>query len=228
MIRTPFDQIIKKITFRTTLFNEISRPKYEFNLSPVQLCRLCKAISDTRSSNRRPGCIVEVGVARGMTTTFLLKHMELEGDRRNYYCVDTFEGFTKEDIEHEVERRGKKKTDYGGFSYNDIRAFQKNLNKNGFENAVAVGADVNSFDFLALAPIDVLLVDVDLYRPTLSALKGSYRHLNDDAFVMVDDVVVESIYDGARDAYHEFVRMNALPAVIFGNRCGLILKREQS
>jgi hypothetical protein len=227
MLKSRLNQIAKKILFRTTFLNEFSRPKYEYCLSPAQLSWLCNAISDTKLSNSKPGCIVEIGVARGMTSTFLLKHMEIEGDRRSYYCIDTFGGFTPEDINYEVKKRNKKKPDYIGFGYNDFQVFKKNLVKNGFKNAIAISADVSLVDFSALWPIDVILVDVDLYRPTLNSLRNCYRHLNDTAYVMVDDIVADSIYDGAKEAYHEFIKAENLPCVMLGKRSGLIIKREQ-
>lgn len=215
--------MVKKILFRSSFLNGLSRPKYEFCLSPAQLSWLCEAISETRSANRQPGCIVEVGVARGMTTTFLLKHMEIEEDSRRYYCLDTFGGFTAEDVDYEVTVRDKKRRDYGGFAYNDLSAFKKNLIKNGFKNGIAIKADVGRFDFSVLAPIDVMLVDVDLYRPTLYALRDSYPFLNSRAFVMVDDVVAGSIYDGAGEAYHEFIKSENLPCIMLGKNAGLII-----
>src|SRR5688500_10781358 len=113
-------QLIKRAAFRWPILRDVVRPRYSFNIAPMQLCWLAEAINDTRNGD---GCIVEVGVARGMTSTFLLEQMRRTGDERTYYCIDTFSGFVREHAAFEVSERGKKPSEYRAFSYGDAGIF---------------------------------------------------------------------------------------------------------
>src|ERR1700730_17088792 len=93
-------QHLKRAAFRWPGLRELSRPRYDYNIEPTQLAWLCRAIEDTRTAHASDvstqGCVAEVGVARGMTSVFLLEHMRQIGDKRTYVCIDTFSGFRKE------------------------------------------------------------------------------------------------------------------------------------
>src|ERR1700730_10078460 len=86
-------QHLKRAAFRWPGLRELSRPRYYYNIEPAQLAWLCEAIAASKShaTFKQPvqGCVVEVGVARGMTTVFLLEHMKKIGDTRTYVCMDT-------------------------------------------------------------------------------------------------------------------------------------------
>jgi len=92
------------------LLRPISRRAIRFGTNPDQLSWLVQAIHATRG-NSPAGSIVEVGVARGMTSAFLLEHMKQTGDRRPYVCIDTFSGFLEADVDHEVKMR---RSSHGG------------------------------------------------------------------------------------------------------------------
>src|SRR5262245_44349883 len=87
----------KWVVFRTGLF----RAMYPYNLNPIQLAWLCESIERSRT-NQEPGCIVEAGVSRGMTSFFLTRHLHLQYDKRAFIAVDTFSGFDAEDVDHEI------------------------------------------------------------------------------------------------------------------------------
>jgi hypothetical protein len=212
-------QWIKRAAFRWPILNNISRPRYSYNISPAQLSWLCDAITATKDGS--DGCIVEVGCARGMTTAFLLSHMKDIGDRRPYICIDTFSGFTPEDVKFEVSARSKKTTDFYGFSYMDAGIFRNNVLKLGYPNCQVFAADAASFDWSIIPKIDVMLLDVDLFLPTKAVLERSKSRWSPDARVMVDDVRPGGVYDGAHDAYHEFCRAQGLPASVIAGRAGI-------
>ncbi len=90
-------------------------PKYAYNFNPAQLCFLCQCIEDTREI---AGAVAEIGCSDGSTTIFLKKYMDARGIRKDYYAVDTFAGFVAEDIEFEIERRGKTKEMFAAFQRN--------------------------------------------------------------------------------------------------------------
>ena len=66
--------------------------RYPYFFTPAQLAFLCECLD--RDFNL-PGCVVEVGCARGFTTIFLNRHLEARGIRKKYYALDTFGGFTR-------------------------------------------------------------------------------------------------------------------------------------
>lgn len=220
-------QHVKRAAFRWRGLRELSRPRYGYNIEPTQLAWLCDAIEDTRtigsSDNRQPGCIVEVGVARGMTSVFLLEHMRQTGDRRTYVCLDTFSGFTKQDVEHEVKVRGKKRSHFRGFQYNQKTIFEENLWKCGFDNVVVHECDAGSFDWRGIPFIDVMLLDVDLYVPSKAVLANSFERWSKCARIMLDDISPAGDYDGAFHAYREFCESNGFPEVKIGNKGGVIV-----
>jgi len=216
-------QWVKRAAFRWPVLRDFSRPRYSYNIYPSQLSWLCHAITATRDNSG--GCIVEVGCARGMTTAFLLAHMNNIGDQRPYICVDTFEGFTPADVQFEVNQRGKRLQDYRGFSYNDAAIFHRNIGKCGYGNHRTIKGDVGAFDWTKIPPVDVMLLDVDLYAPTKAALESSIARWSSDAHIMVDDVASDHIYDGAGYAYREFCDSHGFAATVVGTKGGVILAR---
>lgn len=210
----------KKIAFRSKLFNRFSKPHYPFNLEPVQLARIIEEIEQRRDT---PGCVVEIGVARGMTTRFIAEHLLRSGSKKTLYCVDTFSSFTQKDIDYEVHQRSKDLSLLRGFEYNDFEVWKNNFRE--FDGQVVpIQSDCSVFDYSGVAPISVALLDVDLYLPTTRTLPHLYEALEPGGVIFVDDVMADHHYDGAAEAYFEFVRANGLPERVLGNKCGLIYK----
>ncbi|MEM6384287.1 MAG: class I SAM-dependent methyltransferase [Pseudomonadota bacterium] len=212
--------------YRTPAINSVTRPKYPYGLVPAQLTWLCNAIDATRQADggSEPGCIVEIGVAQGKSTVFLLEHMRDMGDTRPYYCVDTFSGFVDEHVEHEVNAREKKRAAFSAFSYNDEEIFKKNIEANGFSNMHTLAGDAVKVDWSSLPPIDVMLLDVDLYIPTLQILNNSRPFWSANAHILLDDVKPGGNWDGAEQAYREFTEANDLPYVKVGSKGGSIIQ----
>lgn len=144
---------------------------YKYCYDPAQLCGLCGFISESACV---PGAIIEVGCAAGHTTVFLNKYMDACGIEKEYICVDTFSGFTKDDVEYEAEFRNKGMhlARYAfQFHDNDKRRFDRRLQYNGVTRVQSIKADANEFDFLGVGRIAFCLIDVDLYRPIKKVLE---------------------------------------------------------
>ena len=75
----PLD-LIKTVAFRHT---KLGMPKYPFNIEPVQLATLVFEIDRLRDT---VGAIVEIGVARGMTTRFICEHLIRAGCEPESLC----------------------------------------------------------------------------------------------------------------------------------------------
>ena len=116
--------LIKIVAFRYTRFGA---PVYPFpTVEPIELATLVFEIDRLKET---PGAIVEIGVARGMTTRFLSEHLVRSGySNQKYYAIDTFSSFLKSDIDYEVANRGKKRWDFRGqFKYNDFDVWKRNF-----------------------------------------------------------------------------------------------------
>jgi hypothetical protein len=80
-------------------------PSYGYGLDPAALAFLVIALSERA---RTPGCVVEIDVARSMTTRFLAEHMTREGIRKPYHAIDTFAAFMPDDVVYEKTRRARR------------------------------------------------------------------------------------------------------------------------
>jgi len=110
-----------------------------------------------------PGAAVEVGCHQGWTTCFLVEALREQGVKRDYVCIDTFTGFTLEDVAVEYNGRGKAAGIYdNGFVINDPKWLKASVKRFGYSNVSVHRADATTFDYQALGKIAFALVDVDL------------------------------------------------------------------
>jgi predicted O-methyltransferase YrrM len=192
-------------------------------MSAQQLCLLCSKLEETRHIK---GAILEVGVAAGFTTMFLKKYMDSAGIEKRYICIDTFAGFTKEDIAVEVSTRGKKRSDYAAaFSINSKAWFDEAMRINGIGRVESYRADAGTFEYSKLGPLAFCLCDVDLFRPTSRALPRIFDQLSPGGILIVDDCDENDyLWNGAAQAYREFIASIGLPKRIVLGKLGLIAK----
>lgn len=210
-------ELAKKIVFRYT---SMGVPKYPYNIEPIQLAEIVKGIDFTLKNNSIKGSLVEIGVARGLTSRFIVEHCLNNGYSNDFYCLDTFSSFTENDIVYEVDKRGKSRSELVGFAYNSFEIWKRNFSKYNFVKPIK--CDASSFDFSKISPISFCFLDVDLYLPTKNVLKNIFPYLNTSAIVIVDDVMDNNCWDGAYQAFMEFTEENDLSYEIVGNKCGVI------
>jgi O-methyltransferase len=188
-------------------------PKYRYMFSPEQLWAICQA---AETGYKLGGAFAEIGVFDGGTTVYLHRHLEGDGEPPVYYCIDTFSGFTNEDIE--VERQRGKTDDYADlFYYNSKACFERTMKMNGIDRAVVVQADAGTYDYSTLPPLSFALIDVDLLRPMRVALAGCWDRMVPGGIMVVDDCETSedrhttmSAFDGALVAYEEFCEKQGL------------------
>ena len=217
-MKKQISEALKKFAFRYT---SLGKPSYPYNIEPMQLTLLVNEIERLKSTQ---GCLVEIGVARGMTTRFLAEHICNEGlqDTHSYYAIDTFTSFVEADLEYEVKERGKKLSELKGFAYNDFDIWQNNFKE--FPFIKPIQSDCVEFDYQSLAPIKMTFLDVDLYLPIIKTLPKLYDATVSGGVIIVDDVKDKQVYDGAYQAYHEFCKDHKIKPIIVGNQCGVIYK----
>lgn len=201
-------------------FRRRYRFDYDFGFTPLQLFYICECIARTREL---PGPVVEIGCDRGRTTVFLNKYMDAIGLSKSYICIDTFAGFTDEDIAHEVLGRGKQ-TNWQMFHKNRKAWFERVIRRNAITRVDVVQADVNSHDFAQYHDVSMCLIDVDLYRPVKSSLEGIYDRMAKGGVVIIDDCRPDYTFDGAHEAYREFAYHRGLPVEILLDKLGVLWK----
>lgn len=213
-------------------FRDIWYPRYEFQMTPRQLCFLADCLDRIEDVD---GAILEIGCAHGLTTTFLYEYMIGSGFKKDYICIDTFAGFTKEDIAVEADEREKDAAVYGKiFKDNNPDWFKEALRRRNIHDVRVIHADISQLkDEQLPSRIAFCIVDVDLYRPVLSALRKVYPRLSSGGVIVVDDcwykaspsfvgVDVADVYDGAMQAYREFTVEHNLPEKLVEEKLGLI------
>jgi hypothetical protein len=206
-------------------YTSLGVPTYCYNIEPIQLATLINEIERLKEVK---GNIVEIGVARGLTTRLLCQHIinqKLDASL-TLYAVDTFDSFTNEDLDYEVQKRGKILPELKAFGYNDFKVWKKNFSRYPFVQAIQ--SDCSIVNYAKIGPIKLAFLDVDLYLPTKKTLVKLYEVLVDGGVILVDDVLANNKYDGAYQAYMEFCDEYKIQPLVIGNKCGLIYKNNSS
>jgi predicted O-methyltransferase YrrM len=218
-----FQKLIREIQFLPPL-RRFFFPRYQSMMTPAQLCFLCQCIEQTREV---PGQIVEIGCALGTTTIFLNKYMDAQHIDKHYICVDTFSGFVAEDIDYEVVNRGKRADLLSAFRVNKKTWFDGTMEMNGIIRVQSIEADINHFDFSILGNIAFCLLDVDLYRPIEHALPRLLDALSPGGIIVVDDCNPQhTLWDGADQAYKEFIKRVSMPSRVMFDKLGIVEKAK--
>ncbi len=214
-------EIAKYVVYRTPILRALMAPSYDYKVSPGQLAAIIDLIDDTREVG---GVVVEIGVAKGQTSTFILEHMRTTGDDRKVVFVDTFNGFTEDSVRYETERRGKTITLYDSFRYGHDELFRRNLAAQGYVDFEIVKGDASLVDWSVFGGIGAVLLDIDLYKPTIEVLKNLWAYIVPGGGIVVDDCLADTQWDGSLQAYEEFIKLHDFPFRRVGNKGGLIVK----
>lgn len=213
--------LIKDGSLKTGIFAKKIFSVYPFQFSPRQLMFLTECVERVADV---PGCCAEVGCNRGYTSAFLKRFMEESGIDKPYFAVDTFSGFLSEHVDHEVAKRGKSESIRYKMADNKKSWFDRSMEVTGIKNLTAIQADAATFDYASIGPIAFCLLDVDLYVPIAKALPGIYANLSPGGIIVVDDCAPDQAWDGALQAYGEFVQSMNLPHDVRNTKLGVIEK----
>ena len=211
--------IIKDASLKSGIYDETFFNVYPYMYEPEQLLFLTNCLAAITLVS---GCIVEAGCAFGATTVFLNKFLTRQGAERDYYAIDTFSGFVDDQAAHEIEHRGKPASLKGHFTENKKAWFDKSMALHDIKRVKSVQCDVTKFDFAAISPIAFCLLDVDLYKPIKDVLPKIYAAMAPGGIIVVDDCQPSNIWDGALQAYDEFVEQKGLPREIAVEKLGII------
>lgn len=214
-------EAVKWLVYRTPVAERAMAPSYPYKLNPAQLCAMVELVDATRSA---AASVAEVGVAKGDTSVFLLEHLRTTGDDRPLLLFDTFGGFTSESVSVEVATRGKAAGEYDVFRYGDSRRFERNLRRAGYDRFRVVTGDAAAFDWGTIAPIGAVILDIDLYQPTITTLEAIWPHLVPGGGIVVDDCLPDTPWDGSLQAYEQFIAAHGLPFERVGHKGAVVRK----
>jgi O-methyltransferase len=217
--------VVKEVALHVPRLRDLLGPRYLYLHTPAQLAYLCSCLEAVRDV---PGSVVEVGCFRGDTTLFLNRHMTCEAIEKPYWAIDTFSGFRDEDLDVEVAR-GQHTVLYRGlFEVNNQRWFDYVMHRENLQRVRSVACDAGAFEFGAVAPIALCLIDVVLYQPVKRALPRIWDVLAPGGIVVVDDYRTDedSGFSGAGRAYREFVEERGLEPRRVCDKYGLLVKEQ--
>jgi SAM-dependent methyltransferase len=210
---------VKDLSMRTGVFDQKFFKVYPYMHEPMHLIFLAGCVKAVAPV---PGCFVEAGCAYGATTVFLNKYLNNIRSERNYYAFDTFSGFVQEHADYEIAKRGKPGRLRDEFVENKKIWFDRSMEMHDVSRVKSFQADISKFDFASIAPIAFCLLDVDLYRPIRQALPKIHGAMAPGGIIVVDDCKPNSIWDGAMQAYEEYVTEQRLPREIHCEKLGII------
>jgi O-methyltransferase len=195
-------------------------PVMKFDKTIAQL----SFITNELQSIKTDGAVLEIGVGGGATSVIINKSMQEHSTKRRFYGIDTFYGFTKEDVDFERRFRGKV-DDYLGYRSNNKKWYEKTLLAHGIHDAVVLQADAKDLVYSEFAPVAFCLLDVDLYKPVEAVLPPLYDAPAPGGVIVVDDCdPADSLYDGAGQAYREFCDTYNITQEIAHEKLGVIRK----
>ena len=212
----------KQVLFQIPVVSDLFDYRYGYMFSPAQLAFFCEQLTDVAAV---PGSILEVGCAWGRSTVFLNRHLDSLGVDVDYYAVDTFSGFTPQDLESEQEL-GRDSLYYSVFRGNSKARFDRTMQRNGVTRVTSFQADASTFDYAALSPFRMVLVDVDLHRPVLATLHAVYDLVSPGGVIVIDDCKQGGIWEGAYEAFTEFAAEMGVEPTIVHDKLGVIVKQR--
>jgi SAM-dependent methyltransferase len=209
-------------------FPEIWYPKLRAGLRGGQLAYVFNCLDEIAEVE---GVVLEIGCAFGHSTALMGEYMQDRGIDKPIYCIDTFAGFTDDDVAQ--ERRRGKQFDYSKSVYqkNNIEVFRTELERLGVVPHITK-ADICNVEVTDLPQIAFCLLDVDLYQPVAKGLRLIWEKLSPGGLIVVDDCAAANPrftadadrFDGALQAYAEFIAEKGLSSDIREGQLGTIRK----
>jgi predicted O-methyltransferase YrrM len=174
------------------------------------------------------GSVLEVGVADGHTTVYLNRWLDDIGANPRYYAIDTFAGFTDDDLTAEMGRGNSFVPSLRhDFRRSTKEAFSARMEANGVTRVAAVEGDAALVDYSPYSPIAFALIDVDVYRPVNAALQAIYPLISPGGTIVVDDCQPPPFsgrFVGASAAYQEFCEHRKIEPEVVLEMLGVLRK----
>lgn len=141
------------------------------------------------------GSLAEAGVFQGHASRFI----HSVSPERRYYLFDTFAGFDKEDLAADVIEDKR-------FRDTSVEAVLRFIGGDQRNLVVKKGRVPETFAGLESERFAFVLLDMDLYKPTFSALEFFYPRLATGGYLMVHDYHNEESNWACQRAVEEFMQ----------------------
>lgn len=165
-------------------------------------------------SNKVNGNVAELGVYQGE----FAKWINQAFPDRTLYLFDTFEGFSRDDID--IERIHGLSDGTQDFKFTSEELVIGKMNNPKFV-VIKKGSFPQSFSGFN-SDLAFVSIDFDLYAPTLEGLKCCYPLLSKGGYIMIHDFNNDQ-YRGVRKAVLEFCNSNSVPFFPLTDRCGSVI-----
>lgn len=216
-LRYKISTFLKKIVIKYNLFGDYIFPSYKGGLRPSQLYQIMKHIYETDSNQIS---LIEVGIARGISTVFLEEALKYTQKKTNYFCLDTFSGFDKESVLLEKKISGNKFSwdnyDYLNYDSYENAVIKKNLKLNLIKQE-EYKKKLEDIKF------DVVILDVDTELATLEYLEYFHKKMKPNGLIIVDDACENTKYSGALRAYQKFCKKTKISEKYLFPKSALII-----
>jgi O-methyltransferase len=160
-----------------------------------------------------PGAIAEVGVWRGDTSVFL----HGLAPERKFFLFDTFEGFPQQDVAGEAEDERFRDT--------SLEAVRERLGPSP-NVIITPGYVPETLEVAAEEKFAFVLLDLDLYAPTVGGLEFFYPRLSPGGYLILHDYnSPESEWANMR-AFNEFLADKPEQVIELGDVWGSALIRR--
>jgi O-methyltransferase len=167
------------------------------------------------------GNAVELGVYEGGNAFYAAIFFNFSKDPRNYFLVDSFEGFGKISEFDPIRLQNQFRNNSVEEVRNRFAHFDKFKVIKGFIPDVLKKLDEDKYSFV--------YYDCDLYEPAKNTLYHFYPKLQDGGMFLIDDYCVSKDFLGVKKAVDEFCDEKSLSIIeIPETSHGLLLKSEHS
>lgn len=160
------------------------------------------------------GSLAEVGVYRGDISRFIHQL----APERVYYLFDTFEGFPRQDLEPNVSEDRR-------FSDTTVKAVLQNIGDTR-NTVIKKGQVPDTFQGLEGERFVFVLLDLDLYNPTMCSLGFFYPRLVRGGYLVVHDYNNPESNWACNRAVNEFMRDKTERIIEIADEWGTVLFRK--
>jgi len=160
------------------------------------------------------GGFAEVGVYQGKTSSFIHKL----GPERVYYLFDTFDGFPAKDLEPSAPEDKR-------FIDTNVEIVLRTI---GDQRNIVIrkGYVPDTFQGLEQETFAFVLLDLDLYKPTISSLQFFYPRLVKGGYLMIHDYNSPESNWACSRAVNEFMSGKAERIIEIADEFGSVMFRK--
>lgn len=163
---------------------------------------------------RIAGSFAEVGVYRGHLSSFLHRI----APERTYYLFDTFEGFPQNDLEPGVAEDRRFSDTSVDIVLENIGDTKNIVIKKGYVPDTFAGLEHEQFAFV--------LLDLDLYKPTVAGLEFFYPRLVSGGYLAVHDYNNPESNQACKRSVDAFMKDKPEHIIELADRFGTVILRK--